>query len=165
MVRRSRWRGATSAMPSRPWAAKPELSISHADTMAVAVLAADVSVGVDIEEQRDGNPRTVPELAFVEAELADAARAGIPPIALWCAKEAAAKALGVGLLGEPRRWRVRDLDPDARTAVVLIGDLRVPVTFLRRDHAIIAVAQVPRPVAAEARETLHASEPSIAKPA
>jgi malonyl CoA-acyl carrier protein transacylase/phosphopantetheinyl transferase (holo-ACP synthase) len=141
----------------------PELSISHADTMAVAVVAADVSVGVDIEEERDGNPRTVPELAFVEGEFAEAARAGVPPIALWCAKEAAAKALGVGLLGEPRRWRIQDLAPDGRTAVVLIEDLRVPVTLHRRDRVVIAIAQVPRPVAAEARQILRAGEPSIAK--
>ncbi|HKX08516.1 MAG TPA: acyltransferase domain-containing protein [Stellaceae bacterium] len=143
----------------------PELSISHGDTMAIAVVAADVSVGVDIEEERDGSPRTVPELAFVEGELATAARAGAPPIALWCAKEAAAKALGVGLLGEPRRWRVRELAPDGRTAVVQIEDLRVPVTLHRTEHAIVAVAQVPRPVAAAARETLRVAKATAAKPA
>ena len=143
----------------------PELSISHGDTMAIAVVAEDVSVGVDIEEERDGSPRTVPELAFVEGELADATRAGAPPIALWCAKEAAAKALGVGLLGEPRRWRVRDLAPDGRAAVVQIEDLRVPVTLHRKEHAIAAVAQVPRPVAAAARETLRVAEATAVKPA
>jgi phosphopantetheinyl transferase len=144
--------------------APPELSISHGDTMAVAVVATDVSVGVDIEEERDGQPRTVPEIAFVEGELAEAARADIPPVALWCAKEAAAKALGVGLLGEPRRWRVRDLAPDGRTAVVRVDAFPVPVALFRQDGSIIAVAHVPRPVAAEARETLRSAEASGSKP-
>lgn len=143
----------------------PELSLSHSDTMAIAVVAADVSVGVDIEEERDSRPRAVPALAFVEGELADADRASVPPIALWCAKEAAAKALGVGLLGEPRRWHVRDLAPDGRTAVVQIEDLRVPVTLHKKEHAIVGVAQVPRPVAAAAPQTLRVAEATVAKPA
>jgi malonyl CoA-acyl carrier protein transacylase/phosphopantetheinyl transferase len=132
----------------------PALSISHADTMAAAVVAEDLSVGVDLEEERDGSPRSVPEIAFAEGERAEAERAGVPPIALWCAKEAAAKALGVGLLGEPSRWRVGHLSPDGSAAVVQIEALRVPVTLQRRDRATIAVAQVPHHVAAEARETL-----------
>jgi phosphopantetheinyl transferase len=132
----------------------PELSISHADTLGLAVVAADVAVGVDIEEERQGAPRTVPEMAFAEGELADAARAGLPPIALWCAKEAAAKALGVGLLGEPKRWRVRDLAEGGTAAVVAIDGLRVPVSLHRRDRAIIAIAQAGPEAAAQARETL-----------
>jgi len=142
----------------------PDLSISHGDRLAVAVVATDVAVGVDIEEEREGNPREVPEIAFAEGELTEASRAGVPPIALWCAKEAAAKALGVGLLGEPRRWRVRDLAADGCTAVVQIEGLRISVTLHRLEQAMVAVAQVPREVAAEARKTLRVGEPEVAKP-
>ncbi|HXP73785.1 MAG TPA: 4'-phosphopantetheinyl transferase superfamily protein [Stellaceae bacterium] len=142
-----------------------EISISHADTLAVAVVAEDVSVGVDIEEERDGTPRTVPEIAFADGELVEATRAGVPPIALWCAKEAAAKALGVGLLGEPRRWRVQDLASDGRTAVVSIDGLCLPVTLHRRERALIAVAHASREVAAEARESLRVAGQGEAKPA
>jgi phosphopantetheinyl transferase len=141
----------------------PEVSISHSDTLAVAAVAEDFSVGVDIEEERDGNPRTVPEIAFAEGELADAARAGVAPIALWCAKEAAAKALGVGLLGEPRRWRVQDLACDGRAAVVTIDTLRVPVSLHVRDRAVIAVAHASHQVAALARATLRVAQSSEVK--
>ena len=107
----------------------------------------------------------MPEIAFADGELAEAARAGVPPIALWCAKEAAAKALGVGLLGEPRRWRVQDLASDGRTAVVSIDGLRLPVTVHRRDRALIAIAHASREVAAKAREGLRVADHSEIKPA
>jgi hypothetical protein len=101
--------------------------------------------------------------AFADGELAEAARTKTPPIALWCAKEAAAKALGVGLLGEPRRWRVHDLTLDARAATVSIEALRVPISLHFQDRVVIAVALTPRQVAAEARETLRVAGPSEAK--
>jgi len=134
-----------------------EISISHADTKAVAVVAEEFSVGVDIEEERDGAPRTVPELAFADGELADAARAGLSPIALWCAKEAAAKALGVGLLGEPRRWRVQTLAHDGGAVVVVIEALSIPVSLHARDGAVIAVARASHDATGVARETLRAA--------
>jgi phosphopantetheinyl transferase len=134
----------------------PDISISHVDTLGLAVVAEDVSVGVDVEQEREGKPRTVPEMAFAEGELAEATRTGTPPIALWCAKEAAAKALGVGLLGEPRRWRVESLAPDGRAAVVAIDGLRVRVTLQNQGRGVVAVAQVARALAAEARERLRA---------
>ena len=134
----------------------PDISISHVDTLALAVVAEDVSVGVDVEQEREGKPRTVPEMAFAEGELAEATRTGTPPIALWCAKEAAAKALGVGLLGEPRRWRVEDLAPDGRAVVVTIDGLRVHVALQSQGRGVVAVAQVARALAAEARERLRA---------
>jgi phosphopantetheinyl transferase len=149
--------GGAASLPT------PDVSISHADTKAVAIVAEDFSVGVDLEEERDGNPRNVPEFAFADGELAEAARTKTPPIALWCAKEAAAKALGVGLLGEPRRWRVHDLTLDARAATVSIEALRVPISLHFQDRVVIAVALTPRQVAAEARETLRVAGPSEAK--
>ncbi|HLJ18549.1 MAG TPA: 4'-phosphopantetheinyl transferase superfamily protein, partial [Stellaceae bacterium] len=132
----------------------PEISISHAETLAIAAAADDASVGVDVEQTREGKPRTVPEIAFAEGELAKAERTGTPPIALWCAKEAAAKSLGVGLLGEPRRWRVETLAPDGRAAVVAIDGLRVHVSLQNHGSGVIAVAQVPRALAMEARASL-----------
>ncbi|GEM_PF-1752493 len=140
-----------------PQLSLPELSISHGGNLAIAVVAEDAAIGVDIEEQRADGPRRVPDLAFAEGELAAAERASMPPIALWCAKEAAAKALGVGLLGEPRRWRVRDLAPDGRSALVGIEGFLVPVTLHVGERAVVALAQVRRETAAEARATLRAA--------
>jgi malonyl CoA-acyl carrier protein transacylase/phosphopantetheinyl transferase/acyl carrier protein len=98
----------------------PVLSVSHADGVAVAVVGEDDSamgVGVDLEHarpMREGSEA----LTFSSAEqsllasLGDGAQESWP-LRLWCAKEAVAKALGLGLLGGPRALVVERLDSDS----------------------------------------------------
>ena len=105
------------------------VSISHAAGMAVAIVGLiepDNSlggIGVDIEpvHRRD---QSFAELAFSPAErrlLADLDSNGEEAwvLRLWCAKEAAGKALGYGLVDGPQGIVVRRVDP--HTGIVQVG--------------------------------------------
>ncbi|MDD9375430.1 beta-ketoacyl synthase N-terminal-like domain-containing protein [Streptomyces sp. ZAF1911] len=100
------------------------LTIAHKDRIAVALAHPDLPVGIDVE-QVTTDPDALVRIALAPGELGLAERlaaregTGLPAAltALWCAKEAAAKAAGTGLGGRPRDWRTTG-DPDS-------GELRV----------------------------------------
>ncbi|MEV6676504.1 beta-ketoacyl synthase N-terminal-like domain-containing protein [Streptomyces erythrochromogenes] len=102
----------------RPLAAGPltrgfRLSIAHKDRIAVALAHPARPVGIDVEAVT-ADPDALVRIALGPGELRLAERlaahggSGLPTAltALWCAKEAAAKADGSGLGGRPRDWRV-----------------------------------------------------------
>ncbi|MFJ9545832.1 type I polyketide synthase [Streptomyces erythrochromogenes] len=93
------------------------LSIGHKDRIAVALAHPARPVGIDVEAVTS-DPDALVRVALGPGELRLAERLaerpavhgdrGLPAAltALWCAKEAAAKADGGGLGGRPRDWRV-----------------------------------------------------------
>ncbi len=123
--------------PSR--AGRPEpgpgwVSISHT-VGAAAALAAATPVGVDLERlDRPVNPRVwswafSPEehelLREASGRLPGTVPSDSPPpgLALWCAKEAAAKAWGRGLLNHLHQVRVTGADwPEGRITVGWVGE-------------------------------------------
>ncbi len=131
----------------------PDLSISHSGATAVVVIAelADSAVGVDMEEYPAGVAPAAPERAFVQDEIHLAAERSIALIDLWCAKEAAAKALGLGLLGEPRRWQVRAIGTSNDRMAVSFAAFSVPVTLFRLGDASVAIAHAAPALAAAAQ--------------
>lgn len=104
------------------------LTIAHKDRIAVALAHPDRPVGIDVEPVT-ADPGALVRIALAPGELALAERlaaqegTGLPAAltALWCAKEAAAKAAGTGLGGRPRDWRVSG-DPDTGRLRVLSPD-------------------------------------------
>ncbi|MFG2875642.1 beta-ketoacyl synthase N-terminal-like domain-containing protein [Streptomyces sp. NPDC048337] len=106
-------------VPEGPLARGFRLSIAHKDRIAVALAHRDRAVGIDVEPVT-ADPDALIRIALGPDELrlaeALAAREGtglpVALTALWCAKEAAAKAQGSGLGGRPRDWRVTG-DPDS----------------------------------------------------
>jgi acyl transferase domain-containing protein/phosphopantetheinyl transferase/acyl carrier protein len=118
----------TSALPH-----VPVLSLSHSGGVVVAVVGdgtATAGVGVDLEQAgrlKDG----AEELAFTSGEQALLAAVGDGrqeswPLRLWCAKEAVAKALGLGLVGGPRALVADRLDPVSGTVQLrLSGEMAV----------------------------------------
>jgi phosphopantetheinyl transferase len=97
----------------------PTVSLSHSGGVAVAAVGlgeAGAAVGVGIDIERVGHMRDEAEgVAFTppEQELLSSVRQAAPdewPLRLWCAKEAAAKALGHGLRGGPQALVVQALD-------------------------------------------------------
>nr|APD71839.1 type I polyketide synthase 1 [Streptomyces sp.] len=98
-----------------PFAAGLRLSLAHKDRVAVAYAHPGHAVGIDVEAVTD-DPAALSRIALTvdERRLAEelAARDGCGRAqaltALWCAKEAAAKAVGTGLGGRLRQWTVTE---------------------------------------------------------
>ncbi|MFJ1563639.1 beta-ketoacyl synthase N-terminal-like domain-containing protein [Streptomyces erythrochromogenes] len=158
------------------------LSIGHKDRIAVALAHPARPVGIDVETVT-ADPDALVRIALGPGELRLAERLaahgdrGLPAAltALWCAKEAAAKADGDGLGGRPRDWRVTgDRDsgellvtaPDGtpypvRTTLLAGTPLAVPaiagppVTAPPPDHV---VAWTPHPAAAAPAVPSHLTE-------
>ncbi|WP_051838320.1 type I polyketide synthase [Streptomyces sp. NRRL F-2580] len=111
-----------------PLARGYRLSIAHKDRIAVALADPARAVGIDVEPVT-ADPDALVRIALGPDELRLAERlaarggTGLPAAltALWCAKEAAAKAEGSGLGGRPRDWRVAG-DPDSGGLLVTSPD-------------------------------------------
>ncbi|WP_327738655.1 polyketide synthase dehydratase domain-containing protein [Streptomyces nojiriensis] len=154
----------------RPMAGPPltggfRLSIAHKDRLAVALAHPARPVGIDVE-QVTADPDALIRIALGPGELrlaeGLAARegTGLPAAltALWCAKEAAAKAAGTGLGGRPRDWRVAG-DPDSGALLVtspegdpypvrttpLTTPLTAPLTDTVPDHVVAWTAHLAAP--------------------
>ncbi|MEO7113467.1 MAG: 4'-phosphopantetheinyl transferase superfamily protein, partial [Polyangiaceae bacterium] len=85
------------------------VSIAHKDDMAIAMATVGKRVGVDIEKIAP-RPASFEEISFTieELRLIDSNAHDEWITRLWSAKEAAAKARGTGLVGNPRRFVIRD---------------------------------------------------------
>jgi phosphopantetheinyl transferase len=84
------------------------VSIAHKDEIAVAIASHDGDLGIDVERiaPRDAG---FADLAFTADELRMMNEPRDEALTrLWVAKEAAAKAAGTGLAGDPRRFPVTD---------------------------------------------------------
>ncbi len=99
----------------------PAISISHAQRAAAAVLttAAGHSVGVDFQQVAGVDAQRLVSTGFQPAELAVLQTAPAQEharlvIALWSAKEAAAKASGLGLGGSALDWRIGNVHRGAQ---------------------------------------------------
>ncbi|WP_274555352.1 type I polyketide synthase [Streptomyces spiramyceticus] len=131
--------------PEGPLAAGLRLSLAHKDRLAVAYaqpahtvgigIGIGNGIGIDVETVTD-DPAALSRIALTadERRLAEelAAREGTGTAqaltALWCAKEAAAKAEGTGLGGRLRQWTVTDApaglrvtSPEGRSHAVRIS--------------------------------------------
>jgi phosphopantetheine--protein transferase-like protein len=86
-----------------------QVSIAHKDGIAVAIARRGRGVGIDVE-RIEARSASFAELSFTESELRLVADMSTEEgqTLLWAVKEAAAKALGTGLTGNPRKFPVRD---------------------------------------------------------
>lgn len=107
----------------------PDFSLAHSKRYAVTVCARDLdtSVGIDYEWLDGFNYDDVLAGGFAK-ETMEQVRA-LPEdqrtratAALWCSKEAVAKALGSGMNYEPREWAIDSYDLTAGTASVRYRD-------------------------------------------
>jgi phosphopantetheinyl transferase len=132
------WRGTLADAPS--------VSLSHDATVCTVALASSVCrVGVDREAiGRIRTPHLVVEsLTASEKTLLDGLdEASLQDrlLRIWCAKEAAAKFLGVGLQGVPAAFEVQFSDATNLSARVAHADSSVFVDLVRDDSSIIALA-------------------------
>lgn len=106
-------------------AALPAISISHSRRSAVAACGASAMLGIDFLPHQAIERVSVDDLiagAFTPAEAeffihgwpkSDQRRAAT---ALWCSKEAAAKASGTGLEGKPQEWTIASANLERRAS-------------------------------------------------
>jgi phosphopantetheinyl transferase len=110
-------------------APQPVVSIAHSEGVAAAIVGDGScgAVGIDIEHvgrrARDG----FEHVAFTQEErdlLAslDTAAREEWLLRLWCAKEAVAKASGLGMIGGPRGLAIQSVDLGTGTVAVVLGD-------------------------------------------
>lgn len=140
---RGAWVGKVSAVP--------KLSISHKGLVAVAV-ASSAEIGLDLErvETREASFETA---AFDEREREmlrgwEGASRDEWVTRLWCAKEAAAKAAGVGMDHGPGTMVARGVDPDSGCVTVAYGERlaagagprEIPVHSRRHGEFVMAIA-------------------------
>jgi phosphopantetheinyl transferase (holo-ACP synthase) len=124
----------------------PAVSLAHCPTLVLAA-AGDPgrALGVDVES-RDRNVTTLAR-ALTPEELAltsDAGSYGVSVLDVVVAKEAAAKALGIGLGGSLTRWPVADADLQGRRLFVQAPEPHpqvVPVDLVRRSGVVVGLAQ------------------------
>ncbi len=126
--------------------AAPAVSLSHNARRCVAAVGpAGQPLGVDMEE-----PGRLKDPALLSQALAPEEQALVQglhgqalelrQLQLWCAKEAAAKALGSGLQGRPWDWRVRPLDAAFTAAVVVHEGREVGVNWIPAEGQVVALA-------------------------
>lgn len=103
----------------------PAVSISHTGEHAFAVLSEQESIGLDLEYL----PSFTGELEVAASfDASEQACFGQWPerrqavLALWGAREAAAKAAGTGLLGKPSAWRIQSVAKNHDVATVVYAD-------------------------------------------
>jgi malonyl CoA-acyl carrier protein transacylase/phosphopantetheinyl transferase len=125
--------------------AAPEVSLSHSGNVCLAAVASPAqAVGVDLEEL--GRVRQTELLVETLREEERPLVQGLHDAALhervlrlWCAKEAAAKSLGIGLQGQPWAFHVVSADAVCEKLLVAHELGTVEVRVVRRENTIIAV--------------------------
>jgi acyl transferase domain-containing protein/phosphopantetheinyl transferase (holo-ACP synthase) len=130
----------------------PAVSLTHAHGQAVALVAfapAGAGVGIDVE-------RLVPRpQGFLEAALTEAERCLLEPLGadaaeewllrMWCAREAAGKALGTGLGGGSAAPRVSALDVSREALLIDAAGRQLVAWTHREEEMVVATAFDPGP--------------------
>lgn len=125
----------------------PAVSLAHCRTLVLAA-AGDPGRGLGVDvETRDRNVATLSRALTPEesALVSGAERTGVSVLDLLVAKEAAAKALGIGLGGSLARWPVADADRDGRRLLIRAPDPHrqlLPVDLVRRSGVVVGLANV-----------------------
>ena len=123
-----------------------DVNWSHSGEYLLVALGDGVRVGADLEFLRP-RPRAM-VLADRFFTAGESARLRDMPhddaetafVRLWCAKEAAAKCLGLGLQGTPEAFEVQFADAECQCAYVEHAGVPVHIDLVRESTSIIALA-------------------------
>ena len=144
----------------------PSISISHSRRWAVAVCAPPgLRLGADYQHFDRVDVEDLIAAAFAPAEAQTVLRA-LPAtaqkrasVALWCAKEAAAKAAGTGLEARPKDWQIVATELERRgslypSVVVRHGSVDYAVELRIGETEVFAMCRVDPDFALPARAAL-----------
>jgi phosphopantetheinyl transferase len=119
----------------------PHISISHKRGLAVSV-AASSSIGIDVEQLDAHQDTAWLQNSFSAEELSLTGRLDATTLlSLWCAREAASKAAGTGLQGDPRIWRIVHFSPHTGLVRVASDGNVWDVALWYREKIVMAVCQ------------------------
>ena len=119
----------------------PVVSLAHAPGVMVAAVSGAASVGVDVE--RFDRPAATVARVLTQTETALVAEGQMTLLTAVVAKEAASKAVGLGLGGDLRRWPVMTATPRAHVvSCVDDPDLLLKVDFLDVPGLVLGVCVV-----------------------
>jgi phosphopantetheinyl transferase len=133
-----------------PYGTPPVVSITHVRSAVIAAAGEpEATLGVDLANL--GEIHSVDSLKMTlsapELELLN----GVPEqdqggriVQAWCAREAAAKAHGTGLQGEPRDWKINDFDPDSGRITVSYDNRAYDVRVWQKAHEVLAICTARR---------------------
>jgi len=123
----------------------PRVSISHSrGTIVAAVAEPETPIGIDFARFEDVRSTDLLKKSFLDRELrlldrVDATHGATAVLQLWCAKEAASKAGGAGLGGEPRNWVVDGFEPEAGHITVKHADIAYRVRCWQLGSEVLAI--------------------------
>ncbi|MDO8733387.1 MAG: 4'-phosphopantetheinyl transferase superfamily protein [Actinomycetota bacterium] len=119
----------------------PVVSLAHAPGVMVAAVSGTESVGVDVE--RFDRPATTVARVLTETETALVAQEQMSLLSAVVAKEAASKAVGLGLGGDLRRWPIIAGSPKEHfVSCVDDPELLLKVDFLTVPGLVLGVCVV-----------------------
>ena len=119
----------------------PVVSLAHAPGVMVAAVSSAESIGVDVE--RADRPATTVARVLTETETALVADEQMTLLTAVVAKEAASKAMGLGLGGDLRRWPIIAASPSAHLVnCVDDPELVLKVDFLDVPGLVLGVCVV-----------------------
>ena len=102
-----------------------DVGIAHTAQFVVAVVAANMRVGIDVESVSRDLSEEFTKGVFCADELefaAQAPNAAQAVIRFWCAKEAVSKALGTGIRWSPREMKISGYESDTGRILVRLED-------------------------------------------
>ncbi|MCS5697927.1 polyketide synthase dehydratase domain-containing protein [Cyanobium sp. FGCU-52] len=123
----------------------PPVSISHSEGYALAAVApSGQPIGLDLERRSSGRDWEALLDGFSAGEKSLLQQLDIPSrelatLGMWCAKEAAAKALGTGLAGAPTLWEVCQYTPDLSKCWVSHAGQTLPVRIWFTESDVVAL--------------------------
>jgi phosphopantetheine--protein transferase-like protein len=123
----------------------PDLSISHSQGHVVAALAKPgMCIGIDIQRLDRIRSDDLLSAAFTPSEVDLLTQLPQPDklrsiVGLWCAKEAAAKASSLGLMGDPRQWQVSHYSLIDKQVVIIHAGKSFHVKLYHADGEIFAI--------------------------
>lgn len=134
--------------PVLPQQQLPDISISHSGGYALAALTPEGHrIGLDMERCDRAPTLEAIAYAFSETEQSllqnvEQSNQNLAMLGLWCAKEAAAKATGVGFQGNPQKWIVTQHSAQLDRLVVTADEQLLSVSLWYTPEEVIAVCRV-----------------------
>jgi phosphopantetheinyl transferase len=122
-----------------------DISLSHTQSYILAAVAPPKhQIGIDLEFIGHVNMEDVKSMAFTEAELdlLPNPSCELSLLSFWCAKEAAAKATGIGIQGHPQQWQITKYSPEAQTIQVTHDNQVFEVKLWYGNAEVVAICQI-----------------------